>query len=166
MTDKTRDELREVISDAMFEARELTSEPSLKEELDLITDAVLALLEPGWRGDANDLELGLKSIYMACKRRYERTGLTENQHLDFVKHTGDRAKRALEKAGRWPGSFAQRSGWLEKIAEIADRANVNSYELDDDDVASLLTGIRLDLNYLLWQNEKAAPDTKSGERDD
>ena len=55
-------------------------------------------------------------------------------------------------------------GWREKVAEIAERANVNSYEMAHDDIAALLTGIRLDLNHLVYEATGAlSPVSNSGE---
>lgn len=56
-----------------------------------------------------------------------------------------------------PLTEVQPRGWLQTVAEIADRANVDSYQMDEEDIASLLTGIRLDLNYLIYQTTGELP---------
>ena len=56
-----------------------------------------------------------------------------------------------------PLTEVQPRGWLQTVAEIVDRANVDSYQMDEEDIASLLTGIRLDLNYLIYQTTGELP---------
>tara|TARA_R100001086_G_scaffold225289_2_gene143564 strand:- start:19034 stop:19522 length:489 start_codon:yes stop_codon:yes gene_type:complete len=71
-----------------------------------------------------------------------------NSSLDLL--TPDDALEILT-----PAQPAAVSGWRDTVKAVAESANVNSYEMDEDDIATLLTGIRLDLNHLLYQDEKA-----------
>lgn len=98
---------QELIEALDAKASQNVAEDRFNSSLSLLTPGdVLEVLSSiqSQRGDegVEEMRLGLMSIYMASTRRAEREGLTEAQHLDFARHTAERAKKALTDAGHWP----------------------------------------------------------------
>ena len=96
-------------------------------------------------------------------------GGATDEAIEIVTHIANYCMMIADVCGALPQPPAQSEGgadgWRDTVKTVAERANVNSYEMDEDDIASLLTGIRLDLNYLLHEHDEATQPPAQSETD-